>query len=103
MSSFRNGFERRGPRRDCTGDPFGTLRLFHPVQRTELVAVGIAQIGEIEFARGTLPETRRLFAGYASTGDAGRVPGVGLFRRTRGKADRAAIRNSGGLARAAGG
>src|ERR1035437_7302145 len=63
----------------------------HPVQGAELVAVGIAQIGEIEFARSALAHTRRVLAGLAAIGDAGRMPRVGLLGGARGKTDRAAI------------
>jgi hypothetical protein len=61
------------------------------VQGAEFVAVGIAQIGEIEFARGVFAHARWVFAGPAAERDAGRVPGVGLFGRFGGKADGAAI------------
>jgi hypothetical protein len=46
---------------------------YHPVHRAELVAVGIAQVREIEFARGTFAHARRVFADLGAVGDAGRV------------------------------
>src|SRR6266403_638617 len=61
------------------------------MQGADLVAVRISQIGEIEFARGPFAYTRRVFAGLSAVGDASRVPGVSLFSRACGKANRAAI------------
>ena len=52
------------------------------MHRADLVAVEIAQIGEIEFARRAFANARRIFASLAAIGDAGRVQGVGLFGRS---------------------
>ena len=51
------------------------------MQGADLVAVRIAQIGEIHLANGALAHARRVFTGRAAIGDAGSVPGVGLRRR----------------------
>src|SRR5437667_11742504 len=64
----------------------------YPMHGADLVAVQIAQIGEVHFARRAFAYARRIFAGLSAIGDAGRVPGVGLFGRLRRKADGAAIR-----------
>src|SRR4051794_394373 len=61
------------------------------MQGTELVAVGIAQIGDIEFHAAAFAYPRRVFAGLAAMRDAGGVKRVGGFRRIGGKADGAAI------------
>src|SRR5438128_2494802 len=61
-----------------------------PVQRAQFVAVRIAQISEIELAETTLAHARRILDRGPATGDARRVPGVGL-RRAHREADRAAI------------
>ena len=53
-----------------------------PVHRADLVAVEIAQVSKVQFAGGAFANARRIFAGLAAIGDAGRVPGVGLFVRT---------------------
>src|ERR1700733_15058843 len=65
--------------------------LRYPVQGAELVAVGIAQIGDIEFHPAAFAYPRRLLAGFSAMGDTCRVKRVGGFRRIRGKADGAAI------------
>src|SRR5258708_38771445 len=67
------------------------FRSAHPMQRAELVAVGVAQIGKVEFAGAALAHTRRIFATRRAMGDAGRVPRVGLLGRATGEADGAAI------------
>src|SRR3546814_11251791 len=51
-----------------------------PVQRAELVARGIAQIGEIHFHAIALAHARRVFDRGAAGLDARRMPGVGLLR-----------------------
>src|SRR5215207_4122308 len=65
---------------------------WHPVHRADLVAVEIAQIGEIHFARGAFANAWRVFAGLAAIGDTSRVPRVGLLGRFGRKADGAAVR-----------
>src|SRR5450759_5315823 len=62
-----------------------------PVQGAELVAVGIAEISKIEFARGAFAHARRVFAALAAIGDAGSVPRVGLLGGGSGTADGAAL------------
>src|SRR5438105_3635293 len=51
----------------------------HSVQRAELVAVDITQIGEIKLARGTFPHTRWVFAGSSAVCDADRMPSISLL------------------------
>jgi len=68
------------------------------VQRAELVAGGIAQIGKVELAEAAFADAGGILARGAAIGDAGGVPGIGDFRRRRGKADGAAIGVAGGLA-----
>src|SRR3981081_1407609 len=57
------------------------FRSTHSVQGAQLVAVGIAQIGEIEFARRALAQARRGLAGLSAMGDTGRGPRVSLCGR----------------------
>ena len=59
------------------------VALSDPVQRAELVAVGIAQISKVEFTHGGLAYTGRFFASFAAMADAGRMPGIGLLGRGR--------------------
>src|SRR5260221_8078985 len=58
----------------------------------DLVAVGVAQIGDIEFVAGAFANARRILARRRTMGDAGRMPGVGLLGGSGGKADGAAVR-----------
>jgi hypothetical protein len=44
------------------------------VQRAELVAVRVAQVGEIEFRAGVFAHARRVFDRGAADGDARLVP-----------------------------
>ena len=74
----------------CVVSPIPALS-GHPVHGADLVAVGIAQIGEIEFADGAFANAWRILARCRAMGDAGGVPGVGLLGRIGGKADGAAI------------
>ena len=67
----------------------------HPLQGADLVAVGVAQIGEVELAGFAFAHARRVFAGFAAVGDAGGVPGIALIGRLYGEADRAAVRVAG--------
>src|SRR3954470_4614497 len=67
------------------------------VQGAELVAVGVAQVGEGELAEAALADARRVLDGRAAVGDAGGVPGVGLCRRLAGEAQSEAVRVVGGL------
>src|ERR1700729_4220491 len=59
----------------------------HPVHRADLVAVGIAQIGDIELVSCALADARRIFDRRSAGGDASGVPLVDLLRRVGGKAD----------------
>ena len=69
------GADHRNPH-GCSPELFG---LSDPVQRAELVAVGIAQISKIEFTHGGFAHAGRFFARFAAMGDAGRMPGIGLL------------------------
>src|SRR5665213_4382559 len=68
------------------------------MQRANLVAVGIAQIGDIELDPGAFANARRILAGLAAIGEAGRLPGVGLRGRIAGETDGAAVADGRGLA-----
>jgi hypothetical protein len=46
----------------------------------DLVAVGVAQVGEVEAHARAFAPAGRVFNRLAAGGDAGRVPDVGLFR-----------------------
>ena|ERR1700744_4542287 len=52
----------------------------HPVHGADLVAVGVAQISDIEFHAGAFANARRVFAGLTAVGEARCVPGVDLLR-----------------------
>ena len=80
------------------GASLGGCRLSGPVQRAERVAVGVAQIGQVELARRAFTKTRRVFTGSAAVGNAGRVKGVGLLRRHDLETNGAAIAMAGRLA-----
>src|SRR5690349_1676077 len=69
----------------------------HPVRGAELVAVGVAQIGEIELAGRALAHAGRVFDRRAARRDAGLVPGVDLRGRVHREADGAAIGVARGL------
>src|SRR5439155_14399750 len=82
----------------CANPPYDPLLRRHPVHRANFVAVEIPQIGEVHFSCGAFAYARRIFAGLAAIGEAGRVPGVSLLGRVRRKADGAAIGVRRGLA-----
>src|SRR3954451_10923435 len=63
----------------------------YPMHRADLVAVEIAQIGEVHFARAAFANARRIFASGAAIGETGRMPGVGLLGRVGRKTDGAAV------------
>ena len=63
----------------------------HAMKPDDLVAVGIAQIGEIHLAGGPLADARRVLDRGAAIRNAGIVPRLGLFGVAHRKADRAAI------------
>src|SRR5216683_5365078 len=89
--THRRRRRRRQPQYAWNHSSLGWLRVSHSVQGAELVAVGIAQIGDIEFEATALAHARRVFAGFSAIGDASRVKRVSLLGRTGGKADGAAI------------
>ena len=68
------------------------------MQGAQLVAVRIAQVGEVELALAAFAHAGRVLAGGPAGGDARRVPGVGLGRRGAGKANGAAVAGRGRLA-----
>ena len=57
---------------------FGKFLGRHPVHGAKLVAVGIAQIGDVELHPVALTDTRRVLAGRAAMGEAGGVEGVDI-------------------------
>src|SRR5438309_5859347 len=61
------------------------------MDRAQLVAVGIAQIGEIQRPGRALADARRILGRGAAVGDPGLVPGVGLLAVGHREADRAAV------------
>src|SRR5215831_2764355 len=61
------------------------------VECADLVAGGIAQVGEIELARCALAPPRRVFDAPAAMGDAGVVEGLDLLNAVAGKADGTAV------------
>src|SRR6185503_4128285 len=67
------------------------------MQRTELVAVGIAQIGEIERTEAALANARWFLDRLPSGGDARLMPGVDLLRTVERETDRRAVAVTGRL------
>src|SRR5579871_1474730 len=61
------------------------------MQRADLVAGRISQVGKIELARGRFAPTGRILDALAAIGDAGVVEGSDVLRAVAGEADRAAI------------
>src|SRR3981189_3245479 len=57
----------------------------------DLVAVGVAQIGDIEFVAGPFANAWGVSASRCAMGDTGHMPGVSLLGGSGGKADGAAI------------
>src|SRR4029453_15601903 len=47
----------------------------HPVQRAELVAVGIAQVRNVQLHAAAFADTRRVLAGGAALGETGGMKG----------------------------
>src|SRR5690606_10490767 len=68
------------------------------VHRTELVAVGVAQVGEVHAAGRAFAHAGRVLDGDAAGGHARRVPRVHLGRGFAGETDGAAVGVGGGLA-----
>ena len=69
----------------------------HPVERTELVAVRVPEVGEIELHALALAYTRRILDGGAARGEARRMPGLRLLGGARREAERRAVGGSGRL------
>ena len=67
------------------------------MNRADLVAIGVAQIRQIEPASRAVSKSRWVFAGPTAVGNTCCVEGVALFRRLRGKSDGAAIAVTSGL------
>src|SRR5205823_12872605 len=63
----------------------------HAINPDQLVAVGIAKIGEVHLAGGSLAHARRVFDRRAAIRDTGFVPCFGLFGIAHREADRAGI------------
>jgi hypothetical protein len=61
------------------------------IQSADLVAVRIAQIGEIEAARRGLTGAGRRFRRGSTVGDSGAMPPIDLLGRLAGKANRSTI------------
>jgi hypothetical protein len=68
------------------------------VKRAELVAVGIAHVSEVHWAKAALAQTGRIFATRSAIGDSDVVELFHLLWRVALKADGAAIGSAGGLA-----
>lgn len=81
---------QKSPLRYCR-DYSGSRR---PMKRTELVAVGIAEVSQIHLTA----KSRRIFDRRATIRDTGFVPGSGLFWAGHRQTDRAAIGVSGWFA-----
>src|SRR5688500_13890621 len=89
MNAGSHSSRWRGPTR-CSSPPTRT-GCSHPLERAELVAVGIAQIGEVEVAHSARAHPRRILDRLAAGLDARLVPGVGLLGAVHREADRAAV------------
>src|SRR6185312_16665562 len=63
----------------------------HAVKRAQLVAVGIAQIGQVDRTGAALADARRVLDRLAAMGNTRLVPGIPLFLTCHREADRAAI------------
>lgn len=68
-----------------------------PMQGAELVAIRIAQIGQVQVTHSGVADAGRVFDGLATGFDARLVPGVHLFGAAHGKPNRSAIRACGGF------
>jgi hypothetical protein len=68
------------------------------MQRADLVARRIAQIGEVQLAGRALAPARRLFACLAAIRDTGSVPRGGDLGAVAGEADRATVGERRGIA-----
>src|SRR5450830_296299 len=72
--------------------------LLHAVQGAQLVAIGIAHVGQVQGARGTFAQAGRLFAGVAAVGDGDLMELFDLFGRAALEADGAAVGAAGSFA-----
>ena len=81
---------------DCVGD--GAQLLGRPMQRAQLVAVRIAQIGQVQRAKSVVAPAGRVFAGSAAVLDAGCMKRIRLLRGLHFEADRTAVAMCGRLA-----
>ena len=61
------------------------------VEGAELVAIGVTQVGQVDFAGWTFAKTRWVFAGSAPIGYASGMKSVTLFGTLNRKANGAAI------------
>src|SRR6218665_399588 len=89
--------------RDASDGPGGrgaaaVSGLGRTVQQADLVAVRIAQIGQVHGALAFAAPAGRVFAGHAPRCNAGSVGGIGLFNGFGGKAKGAAVADGRGLA-----
>src|SRR4051812_20611224 len=69
---------------DCFVSLAMTVLRRHPVQRAELVAVGIAQIGDVQLDAAAFADARRVLAGGGAMGEAGGMERVGGIDRLGG-------------------
>ncbi len=68
------------------------------MQGADFVAVGVAQVGQVELACGAFTQTGWVFAGGAAVGHTCSVEGITLFSRLHGEANGAAVAVAGGFA-----
>ena len=52
---------------------------FRPVQRTNLVPIRVAQVGQVQLARWAVAQTWRIFAGRAAAGNSCRMKSIDLL------------------------
>src|SRR4051794_22932386 len=69
----------------------------HSMQGADLVAVWIAQIGQVDFYARAFAHARRIFTGRCAVCAPGGVPGVGLLGRTGGNPNGPAVRGRRGF------
>src|SRR3546814_14499096 len=89
---------RRPPESTRTDTLFPYTTLFRS-RRAQLVAGGIAQIGEIDGASfGRMADARRVFRGRPAAGDPGGVPGIDRIGRRREESQSMPVAAGGGFA-----
>ena len=78
---------------ECDGSSWQETALLtgRSVQRANLIAVWITQIGQVEFAHRAFAPSRGVFAGGAAIGDTGRMKRIRLCGRLHVEPDGAAI------------